>query len=188
MDITELFDFDISALVSTADHKRTPGLHLSGIIKRLARARDPQRFGGEGGPDPVRMLGGLVFEDILEQGLAKRDPTLVRPGELKRDGIIGSPDGLSQDQDGAVIQEYKFTWMSSRHGLQSDRLKHYIEQIKGYCCMQGARRAILTILFVNDDYRSFQPKMRRYRLDFEAWELDDFWNMVLREAPDTPHE
>lgn len=178
----ELQDFDFLKLIEDSGAGRSEGLHVSAIIKRIMRRLEPDRFNA-GLPDPSRLGAGLAFERALEVELMKMDKTLLRRGEVTKDGIIGSPDGVCVLADGReAVHEYKFTWMSCRYGLNDDRFWHWRVQIMAYCHMLGTTEALLTAFFVNGDYRKLQPMTRHWRLSFTPGELEGNWDMLRSAA------
>lgn len=158
---------------------RSPGVHLSGIIKYCLYSDRPPHD-----PDvmPLALAHGLAWE-AWAVGLF---PALMwQPGPEELDGVHGTPDGLSSlDIDGSaeiVVEEFKCTWKSVRtHG---DILKEtaWIWQVAALCHMQGLTHARLHIMFVNGDYRPPQPRYMTYLIEFSKQELELFWrNVILR--------
>jgi hypothetical protein len=111
-------------------------------------------------------------------------------GEIERDGIIGSPDGLSVAGDGAlVVHEIKLTWKSSRDGREDaeERLSAewmWLAQIKCYMAMLArtiqapVTRAELHVFWVCGNYRGSGPQARRYELEFMAEEVEKTWIQI----------
>jgi len=91
---------------------RTPGLHLSGLLKYVAvkskitsYVEDAEEEDAiERGHHPWRWFLG----QMIEEGLASLYPSMVwQPGEV-RSPLIMTPDGLSyEDAYGVVIEEFK---------------------------------------------------------------------------------
>lgn len=162
-------------------------LHLSDIYKSLNQTLDPGRFSDDGGPNVLKMEVGILFESILERALAEKF-SVLRPGEVVSDeGIWMSPDGVNPDE--LAVEEYKCTWMSSRHGVTDmfgiphEKFQHWFWQIKGYCRALGVTTAYLTVLFVCGDYaKPIEPCLKRYRLAFSQDELEENWTMLTRHA------
>jgi hypothetical protein len=138
---------------------RSEGLHVSEIYKRLMVRLEPKKYGTPiDDPARRRMEVGIVFENMLEQGLVEKYAT-QRVGEIvSEEGIIMSPDGVNP----ALVagEEYKATWKSCRHGLvDSDGapLKNFLVwfiQMKAYGKPGhlGLNDWLLRVLFVNGDY------------------------------------
>jgi hypothetical protein len=178
MDAQELPLLTLQDLVETPESTRSPGLHLSAIISDLMMDLDPKKYGGE--MDWNRVESGVTFERLLEKALMARNPSLIRPGEYERDGIACSPDGYSRADH--TIEEYKFTWKSSKYPITDDRFWSWLVQIKGYCYVIGTTHARLRVLFVNGNYSSFTPVLKSWALEFTPEELSDNWAMLLNHA------
>jgi hypothetical protein len=189
MTVTEVLDDDALALMGQSSGPRTRDrLHVSDIYKSINKELDPKRFSDDDGPNLEKMEVGLLFESILEEALARKYGTF-RPGEVEVDGVVMSPDGLNLT-DGA-LEEFKCTWMSSRHGLTDiygyplQKFQHWFWQMKAYCFALGCDKAILTVLFVNGDYdraNGMNPQLKRYRIEFMDDELTENWQMLVDHA------
>jgi hypothetical protein len=171
-----------------APHPRTPGLHLSDVLKDLLADKDPKRFDRSKPMDMIRVEAGFAFEHALEQALAARHPGLVRPGELVCEGVIGSPDGLDLDIDPPRLAEYKCTWMSSAPGIEDAKFWHWWIQIRCYLymlrevCGLDLTEALLVVLFVNGDYRNSGPQLLAWRATFDRREIVEAFAMVIKHA------
>ncbi len=170
MIVREIEDADLLDRLAADGPPRSEGVHLSDIYKIVMRRLQPDRFDKrdmQGNPLPFdkRRTGvGLLFETMLERGLAEKFAT-VRPGEIFSDeGIAMTPDGVNPTE--LAGEEYKSTALSCREGiyetvdvggqkLQIPRRKfvHYFIQMKGYAKWLGVTRFILTILFIYGDYK-----------------------------------
>lgn len=189
MTFEEVEDDGLLEELGQSSGPRTRGvLHVSDIYKSINQELDPDRFSDDGGPDIEKMEIGLLYESILEEALARKYGT-VRPGEVVADGIWMSPDGVNPTDE--ALEEFKATWMSSRHGLVDifglphQKFQHWFWQIKAYCRALEVRKAILTVLWVNGDYDrkvKNQRRIRRYRMEFTQDELDENWTFLLRHA------
>lgn len=98
-------------------------LHVSGIIEVIARKMKWLTKEDQDDEMPLVVLMGLAFEEMA----ARLYPHMIwQPGEVKRDGVVGSPDGFSEDIvdlpddddcDSAltpIIDEFKSTYKSLR--------------------------------------------------------------------------
>lgn len=200
MVIEEIPDPEFIERLGQSSAPRSGGLHLSTIIKTLMRRIQPRRFpklddGKEWTTEATtRVEIGLVFENMLEQGLAEKFGT-VRPGEVFSDeGIAMSPDGVNPSEQ--ALEEYKSTYMSSRDGLFEtvvmegveyqvvrDKYLHWMYQIKGYCKWLGVRTAILRVLYLAGDYsKPITPQFKSYRLTFTDQEIEDNWQTLMNVA------
>lgn len=173
--------------------KRSAGVHLSGVLKHIATSlrmfKELEELEAE--EMPLRMAVGMAWEDWAV-GLW---PEMVwQPGERKRDGISGTPDGYSAVEDGdfAVLQleEFKATWKSKRTRKDILAEKIWMWQMAGYIAMSKVeetrcylfRRARLHVLWINGEYPrgAPSPEYWTYTIEFSAEELEGFWkNLVL---------
>lgn len=175
----------ISDAAQLQQGERSPGLHASRIIKDIMIGIDPKRFNrGEGEPPLEYVVPGLLFESMLEREAAHflaKSGKLMRPGEIERDGITCTIDGI--DTDLWVVHEYKLTWMSSRGAVGDRKFWHWIVQIKTYCYLMDTLSAMLHALFVNGDYREGRkPQVLSWSLNFTKIELNDNWQMLIMHA------
>lgn len=183
-------------------HHRTPGLHLSGIIRYIGirgkyiKGVDPVTGKWIGDEDadlceedmPLRMAMGMAWEEWI----ASLYPDMHwQPGEVFLDGVTGSPDGLSFS--GAdlpmlplgtpIIEEFKCTWKSCRHGILAILI--WIWQGACYAIMygNGCRHVRFNIFWVNGDYARGGPGgpvYKRYLIEFSDTELKNIWTMILK--------
>jgi len=156
---------------------RTAGIHLSQITnyitteimgKTIRKDQDIETF-------YRRAQLGFAWEEMLS--LAWAGALGLRPGEVQKDGIIGSPDGISFSQDRLIVDEYKATWKSMRHPV-TDNIR-WMMQVKSYCKMVGTNYCRMRILYINGDYKPPIPQYRSYLLAFTDAELDENWEMIL---------
>jgi hypothetical protein len=146
-------------------YSRSKGLHLSDILRRIAQDTKQYTLDDEQDEMPLRVFLGLAWE----QWCVRLYPEIHwQPGELCRDKVYGTPDGLSlmaeipksysNDQivkvlqDGKVtgvapgrVEEFKFTHKSCREkGGPPDSQRDirgdwmWIHQMMGYINMYRA--------------------------------------------------
>lgn len=169
-----------------SDGKRSNGIHLSGIIKFVMVTC------GLLTPDddtveimPLRMAVGVAWEAFVVQLW----PSLIwQPGEIKMDGIVGSPDGINTQlmPEAVVLEEIKCTWMSRMEpGVKPPvprnilNMKRWMMQVAGYCHMASLTHCRLHVLWVNGDYRSSGPQYYTYLISFTEAELARMWNNMI---------
>lgn len=171
----------IDQLVFDASPHRSPGLHLSTIIKSICHEIDPKRFPlTEPGDLPwTRFEVGFTFERVLEMAFASRLPHIFRPGEVVLDGIAMSPDGI--DPNGWVLEEYKSTWMTPHDVPEGAKCWHWKVQMMAYCHAIGSTRARLRALFINGS-GDRSPLYKVWELQFTEEELHDNWRMITTHA------
>ena len=119
---------------------------------------------------------GFLWEDVMSYIFGQR--MAVRIGEVERDGIVGSPDGIAVDGNGVLVdEEYKVTWRSSNRDLTT--FWYWITQFKSYCTMLDTKSTIIRVFWVNGDYRGSGPQYGSYRADFDDTELRQNWDMIV---------
>jgi hypothetical protein len=160
---------------------RSAGLHVSSIIKAILLRLEPERFGGE--LDHNRIQLGFTVERVIEEAWRARRVDVIRPGEIVKDGIAGSPDGVRFDEAGAIVEEIKCTWMSNRGCPDDKKFIHWLWQIKAYCHLLDTRRARLSVFFVNGDYaKNREPQFCAWDLAFHDGEIAENWMMLTTQA------
>jgi len=161
------------------DEPRAVGLHLGTVIKSLM---DSTGMGYKGkGFNDMQLTAeiGLLWEDVLSKIM--RDKYAARPGQIQRDGIWMSPDGVGADPDGEVhmvLEEYKATWKSIKRSPADDF--YYMAQVKSYCRAIETTVAVMRIFYIMGDYRGSGPMYRVARLTFTQYELDKNWEMIVK--------
>jgi hypothetical protein len=174
--------------VSVADLGLEPGpprsdtLHLSTLIKAILVGLEPERFSGTDDPS-VKFEMGFAVERAIEEAWRLRRIEVLRPGEFAKDGITGSPDGVSFEDGMPIVDEIKCTWMSSRGCPEDRKFWHWIVQMKAYCYLLDTPRARLHAFFVNGDYAQHrEPQYLSWDLCFTEGELEENWLMLLNQA------
>lgn len=175
----EIYPQPFPETVFRQSHTRSDGVHLSHIIRDLEETLYPGRFKNTSSWDlNAAAQSGVFFEVALEA--AYRDMFAVDVGEVELDGIIGTPDGVNFDDDGAYVEEYKLTWRSSNKTPLD--IFHYRTQGMGYCKMLGLDRAMYRVLYLNGDYKGSGPIYRVYMIQWDQWEIDENWDSILCHA------
>ncbi|MDD4984380.1 MAG: hypothetical protein PHQ43_01125 [Dehalococcoidales bacterium] len=123
---------------------------------------------------------GYLWEVALSQAFGEK--AAVRPGEVERDGVIGSPDGLLCEDGDMVLEEYKATLMSSNKVPAENWA--WMVQVKGYCYMLGVSRAIMRVLYLRGDYTSGVPEYAVWEFVFSERELAENWTAILNAKRD----
>ena len=163
---------------------------MSQLYGSLFEGLEPERFGGGGAPDPLKLEAGLALEEGLEQSLKNRFKA-SRPGEfVTEEGIIYTPDGLIYEDDGRLV-EIKLTWMSSADMPRVEatsfppKFDKWLCQIKCYLHALELWQAMLVGFFVNGPAsftKKLGPELLAWNIDFTARELRDNWAMVTNNA------
>ncbi len=184
----------LEGLLGLSTGPRGTGLHVSDIYNDLYARLEPDRYGGKGGPDPLRLEAGLGFESeleaMLEAGIKRRLVRQLgrRPGELVSDeGILMSPDLILFNGD-LRVGEIKLTWMSCAEMPMEEatafpvKFRKWQCQIMSYCRLIGTNKARLIGFFVNGDYRPPTPKLLAWDIEFTDQEIRDNWTMLINHA------
>jgi hypothetical protein len=195
--IEQIPDLDLIARLGQSTTPRSEGLHLSTIYGSLMKKLQPRRFNTGKPMDMVRIETGLVFENVLEQGLREKFAT-YRPGEIvSPEGIIMTPDGFNPTD--CAGEEFKCTWMSLRplkgcatpytdeYGLPRDKFLHWFIQMKGYAKWLEVNRFNLWVLHINGEYDwkkpgGVDPQLVPTRIEFTQDEIDENWTMLINHA------
>jgi hypothetical protein len=154
---------------------------------------DPDRYDErEGGPKYMNFYAGLIFERALELAWLDKEltsgqrPELIRPGEVVRDGIIGTPDAF--DTKKFRPEEYKCTKKSCRQDVSDKKFWHYWVQLKAYAYMTGASGGALYILHINGNYSrdDNDPEsgyvIKGWEDEWSTHHLEENWNMIAGHA------
>jgi len=160
-------------------HRRSAGVHLSQIIHDLEETLYPERFKNTASWDlSAAAQAGVFWELVLEQAYA--DMFALDVGEIERDGIMMTPDGVNFDDEGAYVEEYKLTWKSSSHDPIG--VFKYRMQGLGYCKGLGLTRVLYRIMHLMGDYKGSGPQYRVWMVEWEQWEIDEAWDSLLSHA------
>jgi hypothetical protein len=176
-------------------HKRSKGLHLSDILRKIAIKNNVLKDEDRADEVPLRVFIGMAWE----QACVRLYPEIRwQPEELTRDGVAGSPDGFSYNilhgtallGDEGIIEEFKFTAKSLRKkGSTPDDLKDirdewlWMQQVMGYCNMHPGRLTLarLHVCWECGNYvYPLQERYIRYLIRFEPRELEGNWKMVVK--------
>lgn len=186
-----------AALLPTA--ARTSGVHVSEIIKIKLLQIDPERYGQEFAEDQRDNLwhAGYLWEEIIAKVFAEgraSTSALVKGSEIVDEGIYLTPDWIEIGTDPAGVEhlyvsETKASWKSSREWGKDPNTAIWDKRFVGWRMQFGAyARALQTlharlhVLWMNDDYTKFLPKMRTYEITFTPRELDENWAMLKNTA------
>jgi hypothetical protein len=174
-------------------YSRSKGLHLSDILRKIAI--ETQQLTDEDREDemPIRIFLGLAWEEMC----VRLYPEINwQPGELKRDGVYGTPDGESKigipglDKKERCVEEWKFTHKSCRmkggppesnRDIRGDWM--WMHQIMGYCNLNQFRSTLarLHVCYANGNYTyPLTEKYIRYLIRFSDRELEGNWKMVMK--------
>ena len=174
------------------DQPRSPGLHVSHIIKDIMKEVEPERFKDRTGEEMpwALMEMGFVWEEVLSLGLISRyrkskETIIYQPGEvmlmMDNTPCYMTPDGYHIEDD--CIEEYKFTKSSARREIDEPFFAHWIMQTMAYCKAMDCTVSRFRVMFVNGDYReSRNPIVRVWNVTFTERELKENWEMLTNHA------
>lgn len=183
---------------------RTPGYHLSAINARLGiAAKKLSDSDAYGFPFeritathlPIMLALGQLWEES-RASFFQDDEMLWQPGEMARDGIFGTPDGLviagSRNPGLTGYRECGLgwtddlprSWECKRTSKKiCDVRDHwlYLKQCLGYCAMGMPRLCQLDILYVDGNYmRPYQPCAISSLIEFTEAEIESWWCNVVK--------
>jgi len=165
--------------VQARNPTRTPGPHLTDVIVDIALQMQLLRRGNPEQRDyelERYATMGFVWEDIIGKHLASLHG--IQPGQFEchLDGIIGTPDRFRPGT--GEVDEFKATWMSTKHDITGEKFWRWWSQIKGYCRMLNTHWANLYVFFVNNDYRPPRPELIVYSAMFEDSDIIPNWRLI----------
>lgn len=174
-------EFDLKSGLGRTSARNTGMLHLSDVAHYIDHKMGLSKRNKS--TNQWNMMAaaevGFLWEDVLSLVLANR--YAARIGEVELDGIVGSPDGVSDNDPlkvwPIVDEEYKATWRSINKDPES--IWYWMCQFKSYCKMLGVRVTVLRVLYINGDYKGSGPLAKQFRLEFSEMELDENWAMIL---------
>lgn len=173
---------------------RTPGVHLSGVLKYLAYSPGGALADGKAQSQPCDyeeeyptiMACGVMWEEFavsLYKGIE------WQPGERERDGIYGTPDGISWDQEVLpknqkhsiridLLDEFKFT----TKGIRSpEQVWWWQRQALGFCALTGLNHVRWHVNWAHGDYKKMRwPTYTRTLVRFEDEEIEGWWKVILK--------
>jgi hypothetical protein len=182
----QLLDIELPIL-GTGNNPRSLGLHLTEVI------RDLQKVSGlDSGVRPNWKFtntidAGFIWEEVLfshwEEVFSKALGKLLshkyewyQTGEVRLDGIIGTPDGLDISEVW-TLQEAKFTWKSVKNNPIDNF--YYMTQAKSYCRMLNIDRVLFHIFYCNGNWRGSGPIYQPWFIKYEPHEIAENWQMIL---------
>jgi hypothetical protein len=161
------------------EHARTTGVHLSGVLVKVAESIGVLKPGDPIEEDlPLRVVAGHMWEEFA----VSLYPSIVwQPGETCVDDVWMTPDGIEADFLPGVdaLHEFKCTWKKVRSGPDLLTEWYWMAQGKGYCKGYGVRHVKWHVFYVNGDYRNSGPIYKTYTVEFSEKEIEQSWRMVL---------
>jgi hypothetical protein len=179
-------------------HKRSKGIHVSDILRKIAiKTQVLKESEIEEEFAPLRVFLGLAWE---QQCVRLYKGIKWQPGELKRDGIAGSPDGESicpndyyppaSMTDQVIIEEFKYTAKSCRiPGSTPDTVRDITQdwlwrnQVLAYMAMHPDKPTLVRwhICYCNGNYvYPLTEKYYRYLVRATPQEIENCWTMIKK--------
>jgi hypothetical protein len=161
---------------------RSEGLHASDLYGAYYKKADPKRYGGTGGPNPLKLAMGLAWETYLEKRLLASGINAERPGEFVVD-CDGQPMAFSPDL--YIVNgtdrggEIKLTWMSESDALDDPKFQKWHSQMMVYGHHMQINQWRMYALFLNGNYKDRRdPVLRAYDIEYSAREMRDEWDTM----------
>lgn len=182
----------LDQLVLEASPTRSPGLHLSSIIRSIMQSLEPKKY-ADGPVNPLYTDPGFTFERVLETAWTSRMAGVFRPGEFERDGISCSPDYIDLSGLDPVLIESKMTEMSmitcecqkrtcSLTHLTDAKFRKWLWQISAYLYVLDMTKARLHVLWMRGDYKAVRRAYGVWEVTFEPAELEATWALLVNHA------
>jgi hypothetical protein len=183
MHVTELPD-TLDQLVMQSQPPRTPGLHLSDVIKSILRVTEPGKYRAYDN-QPIDMTycdPGFTWERALENAwMARMDAgELFRPPEFELDGILMSPDYIDLTIDELV--ECKMTEMNMDGFPNETKFRKWIWQTGAYSHACHLKSVRFHVLWLRGDYKKVRRAYKVYRITWEEGETARIWKMLVDHA------
>ena len=188
-------DIDSRVVHPRPTYKRSTGKkvkHVMEILRHVAvnngRLRDEDRI------DEMPLVVGLGM--AFEEWCAGLYPNMhLQPGEVKREGVAGNPDGFDSIFIGDLVDEFKFTYKSLRKRQDIRDEWMWMQQVMAYINIIDQEKYVFGgevfrpshgrfhICWANGDYTyPLQPRYIRYLVEFGRMELEENWNMMTKYA------
>lgn len=163
---------------------RTPGLHLSELIREIERdvLGDDERPAGK---IPVGFAeGGFIWEGLATSWASRYWGRGLVQFEALMDGIYLTSDFIPHVDQRVVDFKMSFKSVSSIGKWESKYLG-YMVQLKSHCRYFETRKATLLFFFILGDWKRGQdwsgPQIRQIDFEFTDEEIETNWAWVLRQ-------
>ncbi len=179
---------------------RTPGVHVSGLIRGIAVEAGILRpewveelslveVAASAGAwwdrldetAKTRIAMGLAWEEWL---IPLLDGVMDHPGEMCVQGVYMTHDGESLDviygKHQTRVHECKLTFKREQSDADMADQFMWLCQMKAYCRGLGTRFARIYVLFVCGDYSwPMRPRYRSWDFEFTQAEIDENWTLLM---------
>lgn len=160
--------------------KRTPGVHLSGVLKYIAQTSGISDYQQQVDAEehPVIWALGIAWEEFC---CSLYPETLWQPGEIA-DPVLMTCDGHSINATGELVIE-EFKWTSKKRKSGADFLLKewlWLMQGRGYAIGYGSALVRWHVCWCN---RPWEPVYVRYLIWFTPEELTQTRKMIQMNIP-----
>ncbi len=162
-------------------------MHVGAVIRALGIAAG-KMSDSDDDDFPFERLTDTVYPWMLALGCGWEelrashyglDELIWQPGELERDGLYGTPDGL-------LMYTPERNWEAKRTTKKIQPVAgcwNYIKQGLCYSAMNGVRQCQYDVLWVLGDYqRPYQPQATETVVEFSEGEIESWWSIVKKAA------
>lgn len=161
--------------VYIVDRPRTPGLHLSGLLKYVAaKSRIAARLAEIDDEEmPLRWAIGHAWEEFA----ASLEPEMIwQPYECLTPVVMNCDGLVCGESNRLTVKEFKFNRAKKYSGTDLIRKKWlWMMQGQGYCIGYGATRVEWNVLSCMEWP---DPVWTKYLVEFDQLELDQIANMI----------
>lgn len=172
---------DLARIQARRVRHRSPGTHLSEIVKYIITVLFPEKYGGGGPINPVRAQVGFLWEDMLSREFARQ--LGMKQIEVEQDGIFLTLDGFNTAE--WRTREAKTTKISAANPIRSSRFWHWHIQTMAGCRAMETTECELVALHINGSYelgggRFGEEVAKAWLMQYTPREIEENWRMVLR--------
>lgn len=163
---------------------RSKGIHQSGILVAIARKVGWLEAGEKDESEmPIIMALGFAWEEFVFSLFPDID---WQPGEVERDGIFMSADGIGvyEPTGEPMVEEGKFTLKSIAEGeefIKSPKWRMWQHQGREYCYGYGPRVERWHVCHARGNYKDvFWPTYKQYVVRFSDMECEQTHGMLVK--------
>lgn len=177
---------------------RTPGIHLSGILRALALSTgvlktDPDEIPldtlitttAQSSVGTTTTLMRIICGYAWEEWISRQLPGSFHPGEYEYSGILATPDGIEfRESRPPLVHEIKATYKSSNKSMEDQTM--WLWQAAGYLRIisehyqEPCTQCVFHPLYLRGDYHDRFPLYEPVLVEFEWAEIESYWAMIER--------
>ena len=161
---------------------RSPGIHLSDILKHIGRKIGKLKPGERLEEDyPWRMAMGNMWEEFY---FSLHPSYLWQPGEQVIDGVAMNADGLRLGPAALIDTKCTECKVVGTAEELEEKFSYnwwvYGHQARGYCHGYEVDTFVWPVLHYRGDWRGSGPVVMEYEVRFSPVEILQTWEMVMR--------